>query len=331
MMNKKILLSIIAVLTITVALFTGCSGKKVDKEGEEKKNVETITIKKEFDNIDYHVVTLNYDKGIKLETEDGTYGYIVKNEKADYEMNILINEDTTYADNKDYAKENNEGFKEEKFGKYKGYSYADSETEQAVYVLFEDKDGQSIYASIDISSISGDSKGSKLYASEEVQNILKTIEYKGTEKVVYENPDLYESRLVSVKKFDVDTKGYDMEFVRNVDDNYIDIYLKKGEEFVATISIMSLTDDEDKKRTEDNYKDPKECKKSEVKIGGVAVTKYQHLERAFGYDKSDVLLYEKDGKWMFVHPCYNKDVDEKLVYTIVEKLMENSTPVELKN
>ena len=174
-MNKKILLSIIAVLTITVALFTGCSGKKVDKESEEKKNVETITIKKEFDNIDYHVVTLNYDKGIKLETEDGSYGYIIKNEKADYEMNIVISEDTTFESNKDYAKENNEGFKEEKFGKYKGYSYADSENEQDVCILFKEEEGQAIYASIDISSISGDSKGSKLYASEDIQNILKTL------------------------------------------------------------------------------------------------------------------------------------------------------------
>ena len=230
-MNKKVLLSTIVVLATTVALSTGCSGSK--NGSKEDKNTKTITIKKEFDNVDYHVVTLKHDKSIKIETEEGQYGYIIKNEKADYEMNISIFEDTTYDDNKDYAKENEEGYKEQKIGKYKGYSYADSEEEQEVYLLLKDKENEDIYLSIDIASISGDSKGTKLLASEEVQNLLKSIEYKGTEKIVYENPDMYTSNRVSVKKFDVDTKGYDMEFVRNVDDIYIDINSSSFFKFIS--------------------------------------------------------------------------------------------------
>lgn len=331
-MKKKILIGIMTIATLGAILLTGCSSKKVDGPGKGDKadaNKETITIKEEFDNIDYHVVTLNYDKKIKLETEDGSYGYTVKNEKADYKMKFVICQDTTYDSNKDYAKEYEEGYKEEKIGKYKGYSYIDSDSEQDVYLMLKENKDQDVYLTIDIVSISGDTKGKDLFKSDEVQNILSSLEYKGTEKIVYENPDVYESRNVSVNKFDVDTKDYKMEFVRNVDDVYINIDLIEGEDtYVSTISVMSLEDDEDKASSEKYYKDPKECKKSATKIGGINVTKYQHLERAYGYDKSDVLYYEKDGKWMYIHACYNKDVDEKMIYTIVEKIMENAKPLE---
>ena len=117
--------------------------------------------------------------------------------------------------------------------------------------------------------------------------------YLGTEKIKYENPDEYASRSMKLMKFDVDTKGYKMELRRNIDDIHIDVVLsdEKDDSVVSEIKMVSYPDKESKKDAEKYYTDPKECKKTQTKIGGVEITKYSHLERSYGYDKSECILW----------------------------------------
>lgn len=183
-MNKKII-GIIAgvlaiVIVIAIVLLVGI------------KKLEKVTIPLQIDVLERTVsVTLGYPKnsGIVLEDTDWENSKIFKNEEKNYTVDVMLLEDSTYADNKDYDKEE-EGYEEVKFGDFTGY-IVKGEYDVEGKILLEDLSDQNIYVylTFEVSAIESyidddwvDVK--PLYELKEVQTILKSIKYDKGEDTV---------------------------------------------------------------------------------------------------------------------------------------------------
>ena len=122
------------------------------------------------------------NKGITVEDTDYDSNKVIKNESKNYSIEIDITEDSTYADNKDYAKEE-EGYEEVKFNDYTGYIVKGSYDVEG-YVLLEDLGDQNIYVYLrfEVSAIESYIDDDyvdveKLYKLDEVQKILNSLKY----------------------------------------------------------------------------------------------------------------------------------------------------------
>lgn len=183
-MNKKII-GIIAgvlaiVIVIAIVLLVGI------------KKLEKVTIPLQIDVLERTVsVTLGYpnNSGIVLEDTDWETSKVFKNEEKNYQIDISISEDSTYANNKDYDKEE-EGYEEVKFGDFTGY-IVKGEYDVEGKILLEDLSDQNIYVylTFEVSAIESyidddwvDVK--PLYELKEVQTILKSIKYDKGEDTV---------------------------------------------------------------------------------------------------------------------------------------------------
>ena len=64
-------------------------------------------------------LVLAKNKGIEVKDTDWENAKTFENKEQNYSLEITLTEDSTYANNKEYAKEE-EGYEEVKFGKYSG-------------------------------------------------------------------------------------------------------------------------------------------------------------------------------------------------------------------
>lgn len=183
-MNKKIIGIIAGVLAIVIVVAI------VLLVGRNK--LEEVTIPLQIDVLERTVsVTLGYpkDSGIVLEDTDWETSKVFKNEEKNYQIDISISEDSTYNDNKDYAKEE-EGYEEVTFGKFTGYIVKD-EYEIEGEILLEDLADQNIfvYLTFEVSAIESYIDDdwvdvNPLYELKEVQTILNSIKYDKGEDTV---------------------------------------------------------------------------------------------------------------------------------------------------
>ena len=181
-MNKKIIGIIAGILVIVIAIVILVGIKKL----------EEVTIPLQIDVLERTVsVTLGYPKnsGIVLEDTDWETSKVLKNEQKNYQIDISISEDSTYQENKDYAKEE-EGYEEVKFGDFTGY-IVKGEYDIEGKILLEDLSEQNIYVylTFEISAIEsyiGDDwvDVKPLYELKEVQTILNSIKYDKGEDTV---------------------------------------------------------------------------------------------------------------------------------------------------
>lgn len=177
-MNKKIIIGIIvAVIVIAIAivvvLFLG------------KGNLEEVKLPLQVNTLERTVsATISYpkDKGITVENSNSESAKTFKNKDKNYSLEITLQDDTTYQDNKEYAmKEDN--FEEVKFGDYSGYVVkGDYDIEGRI--LLEDVSDQNIYVYVSfeleaIESYVNDSYVDlkPIYNTDEIQKILKSIKY----------------------------------------------------------------------------------------------------------------------------------------------------------
>lgn len=171
-MNKKIIGIIAAVVVIAaVAIVIFACGEKM----------EEVSIPLQIDFLEKTVsVTVGYPKGAIVEDSDFGDGKIIKNEAKNYSVDISITEDSTYANNLEYDKENYDGFEEVKFGKFSGYVIKGT-YEVEGKILLEDLSDQNafIYLNISVEPIDdeGDVEPTAIYELSDVQKILKSIKY----------------------------------------------------------------------------------------------------------------------------------------------------------
>lgn len=177
-MNKKVIIGIIvAVIVIAIAVvLVVCLGKG---------NLEEVKLPLQIDTIERTVsTTVSYpkDKGITTENTNSESAKIIKNESKNYKLEITLQDDTTYQNNKEYAMKE-ENYEEVKFGEYSGY-VVKGEYDIEGRILLEDLSDQNIYVylSFELEAIESYINDSyvdlkPIYNTDEVQNILKSIKY----------------------------------------------------------------------------------------------------------------------------------------------------------
>ena len=181
---KKSITNILLIVLLVAGLFTltGCN---------KSSKLEEVKIPLEIDYLERTVsATIGYpkDKGIKVEDTD--YSKVFSNEEKNYQLDFTLTEDSTYEDNKEYYKDEEEGYEEVKFGEYTGYIVKD-EYDVEGEILLEDLSDQNtyIYLSFELSAIESyvDDETvdvNSLYELEEVQTILNSIKYDKGEDTV---------------------------------------------------------------------------------------------------------------------------------------------------
>ena len=181
---KKILISVLMITVLVTGLFTltGCTGK-----------LEEVTLKLE-DGDETVSATFGYSgkSGITVEEGYDDSGKILKSEEGKWELKIDLCADTTYDDNKEYAKEE-EGYKEIEFNSYKGYMYNYSEEEIDMEILLDAGDDETVakYISLELRTTDYENEVNMqtIYELDDVQTILKSIKYNGTETANTESDD----------------------------------------------------------------------------------------------------------------------------------------------
>ena len=181
---KKILITVLMIAILVAGLFTltGCTGK-----------LEEITLKLEEgdENIS---ATLGYSAKAGITVEEGydESGKILSSEEGKWELKVDLCADTTYSDNKEYCKDE-DGYKEIEFNGYKGYMYNYSDEEIDLELLLEAGDDDTVekYISIELRTTDYENEVNMqtIFELEEIQTILKSIKYNGTEAVKSESDD----------------------------------------------------------------------------------------------------------------------------------------------
>lgn len=197
-MSKKVIGIIIAVIAVVVAIVVVL----VLKNGK----LEEVKIPLQVDSLERTVsVTVGYpkNKGFTVEDTDWESTKTIKNAAKNYTLDITLQEDTTYKDNKDYAKDE-EGYEEVKFGDYSGYVvkgdyYIDGN------VLLEDVNQNIyVYLTFELSAIESYVDGGyvdlkPIYSSDEVQKILKSIKYDKGENTTAQTKQNIENKVEEEK------------------------------------------------------------------------------------------------------------------------------------
>ena len=160
----------------------------------KSEKLEEVKISRQVEHLERTVsVTLGYpkEKDVVVENTSWEYSKIFKNEKLNYNMEIMITADSTYENNKEYDSDE-EGYEEVKYGDFSGYivkGYYDVEGK----ILLEDLSKQNtyVYLIIDFEAINDYVDDEKvdigaLFKLDEVQKILKTIKYDNGENTVEE-------------------------------------------------------------------------------------------------------------------------------------------------
>ena len=178
-MKKKAIIGIIvAVIVIAiVAIIAVCS---------KKEKLEEVKIPLQIDALERTVsVIIGYpkDSGIVVEDTDWDDSKVFKNSEKNYELTMSLSEDTTYEDNKEYAKDEDYDYEEITIGNYSGYVVKSDYNIEGRVLLEEIGDGDRyIYLAFDLEAIESyvnddyvDLK--PIYELEEVQKIIKSVKY----------------------------------------------------------------------------------------------------------------------------------------------------------
>ena len=191
---KKSITNILLIVLLVAGLFTltGCN---------KSSKLEEVKIPLEIDYLERTVsATIGYpkDKGIKVEDTD--YSKVFSNEEKNYQLDFTLTEDSTYEDNKEYYKDEEEGYEEVKFGEYTGYIVKD-EYDVEGEILLEDLSDNDIYVylAFNVSAIESyvDDDwvdASTLYNLEEVKTILNSIKYDKGEDTVEQTKEKIENK-----------------------------------------------------------------------------------------------------------------------------------------
>ena len=181
-MNKKVILGIIAaVVVIGVVIAIVCT-----KGGK----LQEVTLTEELYSGESKMsATVGYSKkaGFTEEKEEGLDSYIkLNNEAKNYSVELSLCADTTYENNKEVSKEEDEDFKEVKFNQYNGYIYKGSDSRIEGNILLEgnEEDNQYKYIKLTVEILDAYEEGKEvdiksIYDSKEVQMILNSIKYNG--------------------------------------------------------------------------------------------------------------------------------------------------------
>ena len=170
----KKLLAIVLAAVLLLSLVACGGGAKFSK---------TITLKYDDDEQTHYEVKLGYPDAAKLSGADMDSNCTITNEDKDYEIYAVLIADTTYKDNKDYAKENYELFKEGKFGGFDGYSYKEGDYTYRVLVNLgaTEYENVTLYLDFDIGSAKRDlsKTAEQIFQNGDVQSIINSFEFLG--------------------------------------------------------------------------------------------------------------------------------------------------------
>ena len=189
-MNKKVIGIIAAV--IVIAIVVGII--LITKNGK----LEEVKIPLQIDFLEKTVsATIGYpkNKGITVEDGDSEDTKIFTNKDKNYTLEIALTENSTYNENKDYYKEEDEGFEEVKFKNFTGYILKGSYDVEGK-ILLEDLEDQNafIYLIFELDPIESYIDDTEvdvysLYKLDEVQKILNSIKYDNGENTEEETKD----------------------------------------------------------------------------------------------------------------------------------------------
>ena len=202
--SKKIIGIIVAVIVIVAIAI-------VIVLGLGKENLEEVKLPLQIETLERTVsVTVGYpkNKGITVEGTDSESAKTFKNKEKNYSLELTLQEDTTYQDNKEYAMEE-ENYEEIKVGDYSGY-VVKGEHDIDGSILLEDASDQnvSVYLTFDLEAIESYIDGNwvdlkPIYNTDEIQTILKSIKYdKG------ENTSSETKKSIDDKKEEAKTSNY---------------------------------------------------------------------------------------------------------------------------
>lgn len=180
-MNKKVIIGIIAVVAV-IGVVIGIICTKGGK-------LQEVTLTEELYSGESKIsATFGYSKKAGFTEEKGELENVmeIKNEAKNYSIELALYADTTYEDNKQSSKEDEESYKEVKFSKYDGYIYKGSESRIEGNILLEgnEEDNQYKYITLTVEVIDSYTDGKEvditsIYESKEVQTILNSIKYNG--------------------------------------------------------------------------------------------------------------------------------------------------------
>ena len=184
-MNKKVIGIIVAVVVI-IAIIVGIVLSK-GGNGSSNTSGKGLELTYDFSHMNNKVYSikskLNSDDKITELEEGETNSARIENEKENYVLDITLDTEAkeAYEQFKTSAKEDNEIFKEVKFGKYEGY-YSGDEEDIFGYILLDGSDETfNAYLNFDLYLYDENIEGNdvqSIYNSSNIQNILNNIEFK---------------------------------------------------------------------------------------------------------------------------------------------------------
>ena len=163
---KKVLALILAILM--VASLAACGGKP------SGKNLQTAEMTVEASGLEELTkVTVGAPKGMEMVQTDWSVQFTDEKQDA-YVEAYLCCDYNCYNENKEYAKEEYDGYKEQKFGDYDGYYYiSDSGDYVEVFVYLGCvAEIDDVYLSYSVSSVSNDTDPMDIFKLKDVQTIL---------------------------------------------------------------------------------------------------------------------------------------------------------------
>lgn len=178
-MKKKIVLSLM--LIVSLFMITGCGSKKTEKKKETKKDdsIKEIVLKDEG----FGTTTFKYDKDKDYEVEikeGGKYKtLVISSEKENFEVEIYHTDtsDDGYNSLKE-SRSNTDEFKEYTWNKYNGYSYDGSKTGISFNILLKDgAEAKVLFGEFDYKDYKT-ADVSETFKGESVQKLLNSITFK---------------------------------------------------------------------------------------------------------------------------------------------------------
>ena len=181
----KRLLSVLLIGLILLSL-TACGGKG-EKISLMQKTWEGDDVKVSAD--------LYYSPESKVTVENDEekpHKTLIKNEELNYQMEILLWEDSTFDNNKKSRKERMDTFTEFKIGKYDSYGYEDFNG-YMIFVHFEEvSETTDRYMEIRIKQLSfgeDSMEGIEFFENKEIRSIINSLEYNGVVEIPTEEDE----------------------------------------------------------------------------------------------------------------------------------------------
>lgn len=180
---------ILSVLLTGVMLLTlaGCGGDK----GEE-----LALMQKTYKGDDVKICAKLYyspESNIVVEKEEEKpYKVLVKNEELNYQMEVLLWEDSTFDNNKKSRKERKDTFAEFKIGDYDAYGYEESKGYTAFAHLEEVSETTDRYLEMRMRKLDFTKEcmeGVEYFENEEIRSIIDSLEYEGVIDLPAEEDD----------------------------------------------------------------------------------------------------------------------------------------------